>query len=334
MSHTLATFSSLAGDIAKHVETRLQSKDKAGHFEWEMKSSLADMMDFVNCNVPKVATGMSHSKEDFDVLVYLYTKELLIGEGAMPDGPNSSQLVHYILENQRGEFDAFFKPEEHRYAKKLWVKSQNLFAYLRAHFTNRSTLMCYNDQQQVCTLSMEAIKAVHSEVMLGLLPDEELGTFRISWVSPAGCTVTYVPPTQIPKKLQSLISDTTAYMTEVYRQHPSVERTQQAFIGATVFFRQFLLIHPFTNGNGRVARLLVSHLLRPFAVVPLSLYFGKRSLYIDLLDRCPIGSSMFELFMYTLHCATRQLSDLTYLFDTEAFEEPNQESGVGRNRPI
>lgn len=43
------------------------------------------------------------------------------------------------------------------------------------------------------------------------------------------------------------------------------------------FFHQFLYIHPFLNGNGRVARVLLSYLLSKFTVVPLSLYTGKKT---------------------------------------------------------
>jgi fido (protein-threonine AMPylation protein) len=52
---------------------------------------------------------------------------------------------------------------------------------------------------------------------------------------------------------------------------------EEAIKYGACFFHQFLYIHPFINGNGRVARVLLSYLLSKFTVVPLSLYTGKKT---------------------------------------------------------
>lgn len=43
------------------------------------------------------------------------------------------------------------------------------------------------------------------------------------------------------------------------------------------FLARFLFIRPFENGNGRVGRLLLSYLLSRFTVIPVSLYWDKKS---------------------------------------------------------
>jgi len=52
---------------------------------------------------------------------------------------------------------------------------------------------------------------------------------------------------------------------------------EEAIKFGACFLARFLLIHPFSNGNGRVARLLLSYLLSRFTVVPLPLYSGTES---------------------------------------------------------
>lgn len=52
------------------------------------------------------------------------------------------------------------------------------------------------------------------------------------------------------------------------------------------FLSEFLLIHPFYDGNGRTARILLSHIIRPHTVVPLSLYSSHdpSSAYLKALE--------------------------------------------------
>lgn len=49
------------------------------------------------------------------------------------------------------------------------------------------------------------------------------------------------------------------------------------YIVASQFFRRFLFIHPFQNGNGRVARVLLSFLLVNYTIVPLCLFSWKKN---------------------------------------------------------
>jgi Fic family protein len=53
---------------------------------------------------------------------------------------------------------------------------------------------------------------------------------------------------------------------------------------AAEFLNRFLYIHPYSNGNGRVARILTSYLLSRVSVVPVSLTEGsQRQTYLDCL---------------------------------------------------
>jgi Fic family protein len=53
---------------------------------------------------------------------------------------------------------------------------------------------------------------------------------------------------------------------------------------AAQFLNKFLFIHPYENGNGRVARLLVSYILSSVSIVPVSLTEGtRRDAYLTCL---------------------------------------------------
>jgi len=100
----------------------------------------------------------------------------------------------------------------------------------------------------------------------------------------------------------------------------------------TVFFSEFLLIHPFLNGNGRVARLMLNYLLRRVVIVPFTLcghyngycaddggavvaqYARERRLYIELLNlRNDKQTPPSMLAMYVLASCERTASDALYL---------------------
>jgi Fic family protein len=79
-------------------------------------------------------------------------------------------------------------------------------------------------------------------------------------------------------------------MNELFRQcREKFGRTdlqlEEAIKFGACFLSYFLLIHPFINGNGRVAKLLLSYLLLRFTVLPLSLYTGTktRDVYLQCL---------------------------------------------------
>ncbi len=83
---------------------------------------------------------------------------------------------------------------------------------------------------------------------------------------------------EIPNKLGRLI--------EKYNNFESQKRDLKEIIEFSAFFHnEFQRIHPFIDGNSRMARLLLLHLLRSHKIPILDLPLGYFDLYLDLTKR-------------------------------------------------
>jgi Fic family protein len=99
---------------------------------------------------------------------------------------------------------------------------------------------------------IQDILAVHKTVTNGLVDKEKSGVFRpgevyIVNIEPGGKEeVAYTPPPS--KSVYKLIEELLSWLHNQKAIHPVIR--------AGLFHYQFVTIHPFTDGNGRVARLL------------------------------------------------------------------------------
>ncbi|GBB87041.1 hypothetical protein RclHR1_01350016 [Rhizophagus clarus] len=99
----------------------------------------------------------------------------------------------------------------------------------------------------------------------------DAGRYRLNYVKPAGENYVYMAPYLIEDHMNELFHQ----CQEKFRKE-NLQLEEAVKFGAC-FYTHFLNIHPFTNGNGRVARLLLSYLLSKFTAVPFSLYIGTKT---------------------------------------------------------
>ena len=116
------------------------------------------------------------------------------------------------------------------------------------------TLQSLNDAPNA-PFTVEQILTIHQGVTVGLLPDEHSGRWRREPVvihDPRSGNVVYLPPDHqdVPALMEELIRFVQAHINQL-----------DPLILAGLFHKQFVIVHPFTDGNGRTTRLATKRLL-------------------------------------------------------------------------
>jgi Fic family protein len=158
-------------------------------------------------------------------------------------------------------------------------------------------------------LSIELILEVHAMIMKGSTLGEDAGRLRTKGVCAggrAGTTYIFVDPECVEQALHNVVKD---YNTVA--RHP-VQR-------ASYLLYELLTIHPFMNGNGRLARLMLSWSLRrdgfPFAVALSSGHRAARAHYLHAIERargnvCGAHKALAELNAMVLVSLSRVFANL------------------------
>lgn len=153
-------------------------------------------------------------------------------------------------------------------------------------------------------LTLEFIKDIHNIIMKDLM--ENTGEIRKTIVKPSGSSNFYCLPQYIEKRLNSLIKFVN---NELSNQHNKFDK----LLLGILFFSEFLLIHPFSNGNGRTARILLSLFINP----PLPITFdscSKEEYYLVLEERLMnIDLPPIKLTKYLLQEINNSIANIHYL---------------------
>ena len=110
-------------------------------------------------------------------------------------------------------------------------------------------------QQRPKTVNEISLTAIHKTVMEGLLPAHQLGKWRqhpIIVNDLRSREAVYLPPD---------VQDVPALMADLFDFVAQEQDRLDPLLVAGIFHKQFVLIHPFMDGNGRTARLATNLLL-------------------------------------------------------------------------
>ena len=121
-------------------------------------------------------------------------------------------------------------------------------------------------------LSEWNIKNLHALILKGI-DNQNAGKYRQENVVISGATQEPVDYVQVPEKMEKLILE----YDEWQQFHP--------LIRAALLHGEFVFIHPFVDGNGRTARLLMNFEAMKSGYLPIIIRAEERTRYYDALDK-------------------------------------------------
>lgn len=131
-------------------------------------------------------------------------------------------------------------------------------------------------------LQVTHLHFLHRIVLMGILPAAKCGKFRKASVHVSNPDIFFPPPEAVP-----------AMMTEFLHDFPHIipHKNRDHILAAATFSFRFVRIHPYSDGNGRVSRLLMNLILLP-KDLPIYLKADKkgRHRYSQALRRADRGN--------------------------------------------
>jgi len=172
---------------------------------------------------------------------------------------------------------------------------------LREHFEviNHAEAIHYVKDivDQSVELSEHVVKSIH-QLVLRNIDDEHAGRYRTINVGISGSK--YTPPhfAAIPEKMEEFI--------RYYRQNKDLLHPVE--LAARMHF-QLVHIHPFVDGNGRTARLLMNFILMgkgyPPAIVKAETEMRKR--YYEALEEASVAQNLDPFIQLMVDCVEESL---------------------------
>lgn len=169
----------------------------------------------------------------------------------------------------------------------------------------KNAYQAYNQVMELDPFEVEELKRLHG-VMTKYI-EEEAGCFRLGeeGVFHGDACIFMAPPA---KFVPQLMDDLFTWMKKAYDEvHP--------LILASVFHYEFVFIHPFTDGNGRMARLWHTAILakwKPiFAYIPIESQIEKfQTDYYDAIAKCHVDGSSNHFIVFMLNQINKILDEI------------------------
>lgn len=144
------------------------------------------------------------------------------------------------------------------------------------------------DNYRTEKISVENILQLHKVLMKYIVQWEDDGhyspgrfkMFENATMLSGGKIYRYLPPAEVPDAMEALVTAINHQLTGV--DYADINRHPLTI--ATRFHQQFLDIHPFSDGNGRIARIFVNLILLKTGFPPIFIRDVDRKTYLHLFE--------------------------------------------------
>ena len=179
----------------------------------------------------------------------------------------------------------------------------------------KNAYMAYGEIEEIDPYSLEDLKKIHGIMTAGIV--HESGDFRKGEegvFSGKACIFIAPPPNMVPHLMKDLF-DWMRENKEVI--HP--------LILSAIFHYEFVFIHPFSDGNGRMARLWHTVLLYQwrdiFEYIPLESQIEKfQKEYYDAIAACHVNGNSDVFIEFMLEQIDKILDEVTEQFEQSALD--------------
>jgi Fic family protein len=132
-------------------------------------------------------------------------------------------------------------------------------------------------------------------LILTKIDDSNAGRYRSVPVRIAGSTAVMPNPVKVPQLMEDFIT-----WLHQARSHPVTAASEAHY--------KLVSIHPFTDGNGRTARLLMNLLLLQSGYPPAIIQREERKKYIDSIEKAQLGGSLNDFLQLMYKSVERSLN--------------------------
>jgi len=179
--------------------------------------------------------------------------------------------------------------------KGLTVAGKTVKEHLEA--LNHGIALSFVEKKLICKkrnqVTLDDILNIHG-LILRTIDDENAGVYRTVAVRIAGSPVVLPNPLKVPELMDDFIS----------WLHNA---TGNPVIISADAHLKFVGIHPFVDGNGRTARLLMNVLLMQEGYPPVIIRPEDRVNYIDSLEKAYLKSDSLDFYELIAHAVDRSL---------------------------
>jgi len=157
--------------------------------------------------------------------------------------------------------------------------------------SDKSSVGVGHEEFSTQTLSVAELRALHRALLFDAPSGVQAGELRTTklWLGVVGSTpetASFVPPDpeQVPQLLDQLLARWRNEFGDL--GNASIEARIAAI---TKFHHQFVSVHPFTDGNGRIAQFLLSQQARELLDTKRRIVIEDRRTYFDALAQADSG---------------------------------------------